>query len=231
VRADGLNQRGEFEALFRILRTAFEELVAPPAELRAYFDGDPALRRELVDRWTRSRYFGAAFALAFSEPLLHAMFGPEATQHAEPGSYPRYFAHAFERGLRRSDGPKNPFLQHVLLGCYRRADAPAYVSAARPLSVELIEGTLLDVPELGRFDLFSLSNVFDWSEDALVAGWAEKLAQAARPGAAVLLRQLNNRRDLRRHFSAFAFDDGLSEAFLTRDRSLFYQRIEVGFRR
>jgi S-adenosylmethionine-diacylglycerol 3-amino-3-carboxypropyl transferase len=230
-RSDGLNQCGEFEGLFRVLRSAIEEFVAPAAELRAWFEADAATRAALVDRWTASRYWPAVFAVAFNDALLHAMFGPDATQHAAPGSYPGYFAAAFERGLRREDGPRNPFLQHVLLGRYRRADAPDYIAARRPLSVGLVHGTLLDVPDLSCFDVVSLSNVFDWSDDALVAAWATRLSAAARPGTAVLIRQLNNRRDVRRHFPAFQFDDALGQALLARDRSLFYERIEVGFRR
>ncbi len=39
-----------------------------------------------------------------------------------------------------------------------------------------------------------------------------------------------NRRDLRRWFPAFRFDDHLGQELLARDRSLFYEKIEVGFR-
>jgi S-adenosylmethionine-diacylglycerol 3-amino-3-carboxypropyl transferase len=88
------------------------------------------------------------------------------------------------------------------------------------------------VPDLARFDLVSLSNVSDWSDDALVARWATVLSRALRPGALVVIRQLNNRRDVRRFFnSAFDFDQARSDDVLVRDRSLFYERIEVAARR
>lgn len=230
----GLNQRGAFEGLFRTLRSFVEEFVAPPAELARFFarDTPPAERAALLDRWTASRYWPVAFELAFHDSLLHAMFGPAATQHAEPGSYPGYFQRAFERGLRREDAPSNPFLRHVWLGSYDADYAPAYATAGRELDVELLEGSLLDVPDLARFDVFSLSNVFDWSDDALVAGWAGALRRDARPGSAVVMRQLNNRRDLRRFFEPeLAFDDALGEQLRAQDKSLFYERIEVAFRR
>jgi S-adenosylmethionine-diacylglycerol 3-amino-3-carboxypropyl transferase len=232
-RPDGINQRGEFEKLFRVLKAALEELVAPGVELAGYFaPATPAGERtEMVERWVASPYWAAAFAVAFNDPLLHAMFGRAATQHATPGSYPGYFQDVFERGLRRSDGPRNPFLQHVLLGAYRGADAPSYVHARAVPSLELVEGSLGDVPRLERFGVYSLSNVFDWSDDGLVAKWAGLLAERARPGAAVVIRQLNNDRDVRRHFAAaFVFDDALGEELLAGDRSLFYNRVEVGFR-
>jgi len=232
ARPDGINQCGEFERLFRVLKVTLEEFVAPAAEVAAYFDParDLRARAEMTERWIASRYWAAAFAVTFNDPLLHAMFGRAATQHAEPGSYPAYFQTAFERGLRRQDGPRNPFLQHVLLGAYRSADAPAYVHATKAPALELIEGSLGDVPRLERFGVYSLSNVFDWSDDALVQSWARLLEQA-RPGAAIIIRQLNNNRDLRHHFKPiFRFDDALGRALLTQDRSLFYNRVEVGFR-
>ena len=232
--AEGINQRGEFEGLFRTLRRFVEEFVAPSVELARFFDAatTDAERVALVDRWTASRYWPVAFTLAFHDALLQAMFGPEATRHAEPGSYPGYFQRVFERGLRRPDAARNPFLRHVWLGAYDRDHAPDYVHAGRALDVDLFEGALLDVPHLEGFDVFSLSNVFDWSDDALVAAWAGALRTHARPGSAVVLRQLNNRRDLRAFFGDdFAFDDGLGAELVARDRSLFYERIEVGVKR
>ncbi|WP_224241114.1 DUF3419 family protein [Hyalangium gracile] len=227
----GLNQCGAFEGLFRTLRGFLLEFVLTEEELQRFFapDTPPADRRALLERWWASPYWPAAFAVTFVDGFLHAMFGPAATQHAKPGSYPGYFQRAFERGLARADGPRNPFLQHVLLGCYRPEDAPTYVHAGRALPVSLLEGPLLDVPLLERFELIHLSNIFDWSDDSLVATWAERLVRDAKPGARILLRQLNNQRPLRRFFEpGFVFDDALSASFLARDRSLFYERFEVG---
>jgi S-adenosylmethionine-diacylglycerol 3-amino-3-carboxypropyl transferase len=228
----GLNQRGWFEGLFRCLRGFVEELVAPRVEIEELFTAaSPARAAALVEAWTASAYWPAAFASSFNDALLHAMFGPAATQHAAPGSYPGYFRRVFERGLRRADAPRNPFLQHVLLGRYLERDAPEYVRAGRLLAPALVLGSLPDVPDLARFDVYSLSNVFDWSDDGTVARWAGALAAAARPGSAVLVRKLNNDRDVRRFFEpAFRFDDALGASLLERDRSLFYDRIEVAFR-
>lgn len=225
----GLNQCGEFEALFRVLRTFLEEFVCEPEERERFF-ASPADAPAIRARWFAHRYWSVAFEVALHERLLHAMFGPTATQHAEPGSYPRYFQRAFERGLGRADASENPFLQHVLLGSYR--EPPAYVGLPDGRTPQLVLGTLLDVPELEAYDVISLSNVFDWCDDATTTAWARHLAHHAKPGAHVLLRQLNNERDLRHHFEdAFAFDDVLGRELLERDRSLFYNRIEVGVRR
>jgi S-adenosylmethionine-diacylglycerol 3-amino-3-carboxypropyl transferase len=221
-RLDVLDQRGAFEGLFRILRGVITEFVAPPEELEAFFAGDAGL----AARWFAHQYWPTAFALAFSDPLLHTMFGPDATQHAVPGSYPAYFQRAFERGLARADAARNPFLQHVFL--QRHVEPPEYLG--RPGDVEWLLGDLLAVPSLDRFGLISLSNVFDWSGDDLVERWATHLGEV-RPGGVVVMRQLNNGRDLRRFFApAFTFDDALGAELLARDRSLFYERIEVARR-
>ena len=224
---DQLNERGEFEALFRVLRRFLTEFVVEGDELARYFDGEAAV----VERWVASRYWPAAFAVTFNDAFLQAMFGPAATQHAAPGSYPGYFQRAFERGLRGPNGDRNPFLQHVLLGAYREADRPPAQRLDRTPELTLLGGTLLDVPDLSRFALLSLSNVFDWSDDALVKQWADRLRAECSPGAVVLLRQLNNARDLRPFFGGeFRFDDARGEAMRERERSLFYNRVEVAVR-
>ncbi|MBV8762116.1 MAG: DUF3419 family protein [Deltaproteobacteria bacterium] len=221
-----LNQSGEFEGLFRTLRQMLLGFITTERDIEQFFAGDTAL----AETWIAHRYWPGIFAACFSDGLLHAMFGPAATQHAQPGSYPGYFSDVFARGLRRADAAHNPFLQHVLLGAYRPADAPRYTRGGGRMP-ELVLGGLEAVGALDRFELFSLSNVFDWSDDALVAEWAARLKRAARPGSIVLLRQLNNTRELRRHFAPeFVFDDALGVALQARDRSLFYNRIEVGRR-
>jgi S-adenosylmethionine-diacylglycerol 3-amino-3-carboxypropyl transferase len=218
-----LNQCGEFEGLFRTLRRFVEEFVAPREELLRFFAGSVERR----EAWFANKYWKVGFELALHDSFLHAMFGPAATQHAEPGSYPGYFQRVFERGLRRPDATTNPFLEHVLLGDYEHP--PKFLQARRALPIELVQGTLLDAGDLRRFDVISLSNIFDWSDDALVAEWARAL-DASRSGTAIIVRQLNNRRDVRRFFPQFTFDDALGEELVSRDRSLFYERIEVGFR-
>lgn len=232
ARADGLSQRGVFEKIFRLLRAFLVEFVAPAPAFEQFFS-----RRSTVDRaallaeWTASKYWPIAFAHAFDGAVLEAMFGKDATQHAAPGSYPGYFRRAFEAALGRPGAGRNPFLQHVLLGRYRAADAPGWMRAPPAKAPRLIHGSLLDVPALGRFEVISLSNVFDWSGDALVERWARRLANETRPGTVVLIRQLNNRRPLRRFFApAFRFDAALGRELLAADRSFFYERILVAVR-
>jgi S-adenosylmethionine-diacylglycerol 3-amino-3-carboxypropyl transferase len=231
---NGLSQLGHFEALFRILRRAHIDLVGDQSDVEAFFSSKTSddTRLHLLQDWTHSPYWPRIFDITFYHPLLNTMFGPEATQHAEAGSYPRYFRAVFEEGLTREDAATNPFLQHIFLGCYHRADAPDFLKSERLLDVDWIEGTLLDVPgRLDRFGLIHLSNIFDWSSDELVRAWSRRLSEECRPGATIVIRQLNNHRPLESFFEPdFTFDYELGDQLLRQDRSLFYNRILVGRR-
>lgn len=231
-RDDGLSQCGEFERLFRTLRRFLLEFVLPLDQLEQWFSPECEFdRAALVNAWMQSKYWPLAFSLAFDAKLLDAMFGPDATQHAAPDSYAPYFQRAFERALAGPDAARNPFLQHVLLGRYLGADAPAWMRSPSQRMPTLVHGSLLEVPELDRFELISLSNIFDWSSDALVESWARRLIEQTKPGTHVLVRQLNNQRDLRRFFApAFRFDDALAEQLLLADRSFFYERLQIAVR-
>ncbi len=224
----GLSQCGAFEGLFRILRATLTELVCGEELERFFAPGtDPAVRRRLLAGWEASPYWAAAFATAFNTPLLHAMFGPEATQHAAEGSYPGYFQRAFARGLARPDAASNPWLQSVLLGRYRPVDAPAWMAAGRLVWRPLLGG-IPEMPGLGSFQLVHLSNIFDWSDDALVEAWLEALRQLP-AGAWISIRQLNNARPLPLA-PWFALDEARSAAFSAAERSLFYDRVLVARR-
>jgi S-adenosylmethionine-diacylglycerol 3-amino-3-carboxypropyl transferase len=219
----GLSQRGEFEKLFRVLRRAWLELVMGPEALEQFFV-EPAQRHRLLGQWTASPYWPACFEVAFAEGLLHAMFGPDATRHAPRGSYPAYFQRAFERGLSQSGAAQNPFLQHVLLQRY--LTPPAFLTCGARLEVTWHQASLTDVPALERFEVVSLSNIFDWSDEALVAAWARAL-RVLSPGSLVVYRQLNNQRDWRPRFEGFVEDVALSDGWTRRERALFYERVTV----
>ncbi|MFZ5441096.1 MAG: DUF3419 domain-containing protein [Myxococcota bacterium] len=222
--SEALSQRGEFEKLFRVLRHALLEFVTTPAELELFF-GTPSRGPELLAKWRASPYWAAAFEVTFTEGLLHAMFGPDATRHAARGSYPGYFQRVFEAGLARPNAAHNPWLQHVLLQRY--VDPPPFLLAGAPLEVSWHQGALPDVPALERFEVVSLSNVFDWSEPALVSAWADAL-RALKPNSLVVWRQLNNQRDWLPVFGDdFELLPELSAEWTANERALFYERVTV----
>ena len=219
-----LSQCGNFESLFRGLRLFLEEMVATPDEWERLLR-DPSLP---VDSLFTHKYWTVAFELFFHDKLLIAMFGPQAVQHAVAGSYPRYFQKVFEAGLRRPDRSQNYFLHHVLLGRYLSQALPAFLeNPAGPINVQFVENTVEKAPHFSRYDLISLSNLFDWMSADVIDTVTRRISEEARPGAVVLLRQLNNDKDYRSRFTGFRFDTALADELLARDRSLFYNRLLV----
>ena len=230
----GLNQSGNFESLFRGLRAFILDLVADEAEIRRLFEEKERLA-EVSELLFSSKYWSVAFDLYFSDSLLNAMFGPDATQHAEAGSYPRYFQTLFEKGLTSTAAFDNYFLHHVFLGYYiqRPASLPYYLLAPpTDYHFQMVEGTLDQVPEPQRFDLISLSNIMDWMPLAEIVSLISYLQNEMKPGASVLYRQLNNYTDLSTYFGdSFKFNTALGVRFQEIERSLFYSSVHVGKRR
>ncbi len=222
-----LREHGDFEGLFRVLRHFLQEFVDSPAAFTQFFDEPEAeKRRRTVAEWSTNPYWPVAFRLAFDHTFLDVMFTPAATQHAAPGSYPRYFQQVIERGLNRDAAASNPFLQHILLGHFRKR--PPYLGTTPP-TFERVLGGLPDVPALDRFDLIHLSNIFDWMEQPAIESWCAALQDRCKPGAVIVNRQLNNKRRLEATFRPhFRFDEGLGDTLQRADRSLFYNRIMVG---
>ena len=227
----GLNQNGNFESLFRGLREFIFDLVADEADIRALFNEKDRFA-EVSKILFSSKYWPVAFDLYFSDSLLNAMFGPDATQHAESGSYPRYFQQLFEKGLTDAAAFDNYFLHHVLLGYYlQRPESLPYYLSAPPADYrfQMVEGTLDQVPELQRFDLISLSNIMDWMPLTGIAALIGYLQNEMKPGASVLYRQLNNYTDLSTYFGdSFEFNTALGTRFQEIERSLFYTSVHVG---
>ncbi len=229
----GLSERGNFEALFRQLRAFLREFVAPASTFDAWFMERGAIA---ATAWAvfGQPYWPVAFQLFFADPMLHAMFGPAATQHARPGSYPDYFRRAIERGLQRVDAFDNPYLQHVLLGRYmaRRESWPEFLRLTpRPLRATWIDGTLEAVPSFAPFDFVDLSNVLDWSDRTQIDALARRLGHELRPGARVLWRQLNDPEDLEARFAPwFTFDAARAAELLASERSVFYDGLHLGTR-
>lgn len=227
---EGLSECGNFEALFRGLRTFVHDMVWPRERWRSAFEQGSL--DDLAARVFAGPYWSVAFELFFSDRLLSTMFGPAATQHATPGSYPRYFQRLFERGLSRPDAVHNPFLHHVFLGHYlRRAEAlPSFLrKPPRAPRFTFVAGYLEAGVDLAEFDFVGLSNIMDWMPGADVAALFEKVRREMRSGSVVMWRQLNNARDLQGALGpGFAFDADRQRRLHASDKSLFYSSIHVG---
>jgi S-adenosylmethionine-diacylglycerol 3-amino-3-carboxypropyl transferase len=222
-----LTNCGNFESLFRSLKSFIREFVVTEDELSAWD----------LEKVFKNKYWPIAFEIHFSDALLNAMFGPDATQHAPPGSYPGYFMAAIEMGLRQKNAFDNYFLHHILFGSYsvKKNAQPEYLhvdhvsTAAR---LKLIEGDLFNVKDLGAYDVIGLSNIFDWMPETAVKKHAAMLCKSAKPGSALIYRQLNHSKDFQSMFAdAYHFDESAATRLLSRDRSLFYSKLNIGYRK
>ena len=243
-RASELTEGGNFEGLFRGLRQFTHDFVLPrEAWLRLFGDEPSAFDiAELRAAFFTNAYWPVGFQLFFSDALLNTMFGPDATQHAVPGSYPGYFQGLIERGLLRDDARNNPFLQHIFLGHYMDREAcvppflkPSSLHTGAPESARgqlaSFAGFVEDLPNLHEHDFVNLSNILDWTAPEGVARLCTRLADRLAPGSVVLWRQLNHQRDIEACFGGrFTFDPDFGAELQRSDRSLFYSSIHVGVR-
>lgn len=218
-----LSECGNFESLFRQLRSFLREFVVPARTVEAAVCGGETARVALVG----SAWWPVAFDLFFSDSLLVAMFGPAAIQHAAPGSYPRYFQRVFE-GLLADAGTVNceasaSFLRHLLCGSYEVDALPAFLRSPLPSTprFEHVLGGINAIPDFGLFDVVHLSNVLDWTDRDEATGLAARISEELRPGARVTLRQLNNEVPVEEAFPMIAFGPAV-------DASGFYNRVLIG---
>ncbi len=230
----GLNECGNFESLFRGFRGFIHDLVAPYGDFTRFFE-DPHEDTGFLGRVFGNRYWPVGFQMFFSDPLLNTMFGLVATQRAPKGSYPRYFQQVLEKGLRSPNVSENYFLHHIFLGHYmnRPQSLPLYLRNSAPQSdLQLIEGTIEGVSGLGEYDLVSLSNIMDWMSDLEVHALARLVCSRAKKDSVVVFRQLNNFSDFQAQFRPeFSFDEGKAGELLEQDGSLFYCKLNIGYRK
>jgi len=224
-----LIERGNFEALFRCLREFLFQFVAPKTNFaRLLIQGNQKDWEQIFSH----PYWPVAFELHFSNSLLNTMFGPQATQHATPESYPQYFRLALERGLLRRDRAQNYFLHHIFLGHYLPSKKawPVYLQTSiKSPRISFFNGKVQDLNDFSRFDFIGLSNIFDWSDEDEVKLMAKRLSDELPIGACVLYRQLNNRKNFERLFGEnFRWHQKLAREHLKKDRSLFYSSLHLG---
>jgi len=227
----GLSECGNFESLFRGFRGFVYDMILSRSLFREMFESSEA-RPQHLQALLSSPYWPVAFAMHFCDPLLVTMFGPDAVQHAPPGSFPKYFQQRLEQGLLREDMTDNPFLHHIFLGHYldRPGCLPRFLQ--QPVSVNPFKSrndSILNMPNFQQFDFINLSNILDWMPSAEVQKLMSRLLKEARPKTVVMWRQLNNNRDLYQLLQKrFSFSLDWNQQLHLRDQSLFYTSVHVG---
>jgi len=131
------------------------------------------------------------------------------------------------RALQKEESYDNPFLQHIFLGYYKSEKVFPYLTLKTIPTIQFFEGNMYDVPDLQSFELISLSNLFDWSDETFVRQCVKGLSNI-QSGASVLLRQLNNHKDWSSFFGeGFAEDKAFDKYWQKKDRSFFYDHFRL----
>ena len=224
---DSLIECGNFESLFRQLRLFINEFILDAAEI------EQALTNKSAEMWAEvfaHPYWATAFNLFFSNAILTAMFTRAAIQHAPANSYPKYFQNVLEKGLLREDAPQNYFLHHILLGKYLPDEdaLPFYLqNVPQNFEIDFFHGFAQNYDGYSGRQLVHFSNIFDWCDEKQVAAIAHSAAENLGAGSVVVFRQLNNKKNFRPLFGEnFRWLE--TGAMLEKDRSLFYEKLEIG---
>jgi S-adenosylmethionine-diacylglycerol 3-amino-3-carboxypropyl transferase len=230
VNPQGLNDCGNFEGLFRCLRDYLDEFVVTYEQFYEYFQqGDYDLN--FINSITNNKYWDVSFDLFFNNKFLDAMFGPQATQHAEPGSYSIYFKSLLESALKEKKEMNNYFLHHVFLGHYIESCLPLYLQPGESnLNFEYLNQSIDSLKDLSEYQLIDFSNIFDWSDNESIAKVAKKCNEEMKSNSMIVFRQLNNSSDL---MSAFRehFDFEEAKSYLNKPKDLFYNQYNVGIKK
>jgi S-adenosylmethionine-diacylglycerol 3-amino-3-carboxypropyl transferase len=236
--SNGAFDDGTFERVFACWRSFVERFVAPEEHIQAFFDGAGDVREEML----KSELWPISFELFFHQSLLQALFGPDAIQHAPPGSFSRYFRARFEWAFKQADAGANPYFSHVLRGRYGALDGtaavPDFLQAGRfeklAKSVGKVSCNTGRVSEVlaakpGPYQLIQLSNILDWLSEQESEALAQPVLDNLAPGGLLLVRQLNNVRPLPTVWMRqLDFDPGLERSLHAADRSFFYSAVRIG---
>ena len=225
----GLNQSGKFEEMFQGLRRSFLENITDVKVIKAFFNDAMLLeeRMRIASLWINHKNINIPFYETFSDDMIENVFGNHATKQGVSGSYVQYFQNKIMMALLKEKSHTNPFLQHIFLGYYKSENVFPYMTLNQRPIIDFFDGNICDVPNIQTFDMVSLSNLFDWSDESFIIQCVRKLSKM-QSGSSVLLRQLNNHKDWSSFFSEkFIEDKSFDLYWQKKDRSLFYDHFRL----
>lgn len=159
---------------------------------------DLAVQRQLhAERWNGPAW-RALCAVAFSRFVLDRAFDPAHFAFAREGAPGPRFRAAAERLLCDVPAAPNFYLHYLFTRTYpSERCCPAWLSAGAPArlrprldGLRLVDGTLDEVLAASpdrSFDVFHLSNLFDWVSQASFERTLGEVVRTARPGARLVL--------------------------------------------
>lgn len=229
----GPDNSGRYERLFARLRQALHNHERELDTLLRLRDPSEQARRAAPET-PLGRALDEAYDEVLALPNLVCLFGEGATQNpVEP--FARHFARRTRAALATLPAADNPYLWHMLRGCFPDVVLPwlmlpvterlAPITFTRGFMAEVLAG------ERAAYDLVHLSNILDWltpkeARHTLHVAW-----QALRPGGCVFIRQLNSTLDIGALGEPFEWHGEDALALHARDRSFFYRTLHLGTRR
>ena len=228
-----LNQIGKFDKMFQNLRDLFIKYISDENEINTFFNIDTSTisRLNILKGWLNNENISIPFQKVFNDSNIKKVFSDEATKHGAPDSYVNYMQKKILDGLKKQEAHINPFLQHIFLGFYKSRYAFPYLNAKNINVPNLKQGSILSVSNISSFEVISLSNIFDWSGEKLVAEHADHLSQLHK-GSVIIIRQINNHKNWIKIFDPyFEEDDAFDKYWKENDRSMFYDHIKLFIRK
>jgi S-adenosylmethionine-diacylglycerol 3-amino-3-carboxypropyl transferase len=197
---------------------------------------DAEVQRRFYDEEWNGRLWRTLCDVVFSRFVLDRAFDPAHFTYAREGSPGPRFRAAAERLLREVPAASNFYLHYLFTRSYPSdACCPAWLRRGAPealrgrldaLRVETasLEAVLAAAPD-ASYDLFNLSNAFDWVSDEEFARTLAQIVRVARPGARLCTwtNIVNTPRCVPRdRFPAVQVEDGIARGIEARCRTPGY---------
>ena len=138
----------------------------------------------------------------------------------------------FEFGISHSENRSNPYLSYILRGNFTKTALPLYLRKEnlalireRLSKIQLIHGSLLDIPEREQFDFFNLSDIFEYMNEEDFLKNVDKLEKISRSGARFAIWNMQNKRYL--PDESFCLLKEESKSFFKKNQSYFYRDFSV----
>ncbi len=236
--AQGIGSIGRFERYFELFRRRVLPLVHSTDTIAELTRSRPASQRDAFYRgtWNNLRW-RLLFRLFFSRFVMgRSGRDPELFRYVEGSVASRILART-KHALTALDPAENPYLCWILYGDHRHA-LPV---ALRPQHFDCIRDNLdrlhwqqasladyLAAEPAARFDLFNLSDVFEYMSEAEYTRQLETLLKAASPGARLVYWNMLAKRSRPRSLAtSLSPKTALAQTLHARDKAFFYSRLIV----
>lgn len=211
---------GRYEWLFEKMREAFGEDQASI---------DAAINGQKVEN-IQSR-LETGISEAFALPVLHTLFGKEAT-HNSVQTFTQHFVAQTLLALAQQP-QQNRFLKSFLQPENKGSELPLWMTIPESDAGENIERYTMTAQEVlnefsGDHDIVHLSNILDWLTVEDAQKTLQKAYNALNKNGAVIVRQLNSNLDIPTLAPNFFWDIKSGRELVKEDSSFFYRNFYVG---